>query len=381
MRELDCVDALETLADDWRSLLAAVDDDSPYLTPEFMIPWARMLAGQYRLCVLVVYQGSRLVGLAPFFERRLSKWGVGFTVRSFPLHGFSPPFDLVVDPATPQVIDALLDHLRRDRRWHLVELLNVASASPNPALLRAACARQGLAFSSQPSLTTTHVRMAQSWDAYQQTLPRALRKTVRQGLRRLEQSGPVRVLRCPIDGTSVPEGVALALAVIASSWKRFDDEQVDWPAFLHELTARLAARNMLSLRLLMVGDRPAAYHLELDYRGNLHGLHNAYDLRYQPGNAGQLMLAHALEDAHHQGALRYDFTGNKDYLRRWTQVTRSFQQVRIDRGDALTRFKLALYDRVHARRAALVAQATDAHKTAKKGALRPTDDEDGDEDK
>ena len=367
VRELDRVDALEALADDWRGLLAAVHDDSPYLTPEFMIPWARMLAERYRLCVLAVREGTRLVGLALFFERRLAKWGVGFTVRSFPLHGFSPPFDLVVDPATPHVIDALLDHLRRDRRWHLVELLNVPSTSPNPALLRAACARQGLAFSSQPSLTTTHVRMAESWDAYQKTLPRALRKTVRQGLRRLEQSGPVRVLRCPIDGIPVQDGVELALAVIASSWKRFDDEQVDWPAFLHELAASLAAHNMLSLRFLMVGDRPAAYHLELDYRGNLHGLHNAYDLRLAAGAPGAVLLSEALRDAHARGCARFDFLGTKQYLERWAQEQRDYLRLRITGTHPVTRLKTLIYDRVAQARKARAQQDEEAQRLARLG--------------
>ena len=377
VRELNSVEALEALADPWRELLACVADDSPYLTPEFMIPWARMLEGRYRLCVLAVHDGSRLVGLAPLFERRLAKWGVEFSVRSFPLHGLSPPFDLIVDPALPQVIDALLDHLRADRRWHLVELLNVPAESPNAALLGAACERHGFDFERQPSLTTTYVRMAANWDAYQTSLPRTLRKSVRQGQRRLEQLGPVRIVRCPQDGIAVPDGITMALAVIAKSWKRFDDEQVDWPGFFHELGARLAAADMLCLRFLMVGDQPAAYHLELDYRGNLHGLHNAYDLAMGVGAPGAVLLSDALRDAHARGCARFDFLGTKQYLDRWAQDKRDYLRLRIGNAHPIARLKTAVYERVARARKARAQRDEEAQRLARLG--RNADGEQADE--
>ena len=367
VHELDSVDALEQLADDWRALLARGADDSPYLTPEFMIPWARMLAGRYRLCLLAVRDGAQLVGLAPLFERRLAKWGVAYVVRSFPLHGLSPPFDWMLDPAQPLALDALLAHLRADSRWQLVELLNVPAGSPSTQLMPAACARYGLAFESRPSLTTTFVRMAESWDAYQNSLPRALRKGVRQGQRRLEQSGAVRVLRCPQDGLSVTEGVNLALAVIANSWKRFDDEAVDWPGFLRELAERLAARRMLCLRLLMVADRPVAYHFELDYRGNLHGLHNAYDLALSAGAPGAVLLFDALRDAHQRGFGRFDFLGTKQYLDRWAQDKRDYCRLRLRDDGALARLKTLLFDQVASARKARASQQEEAQRVARLG--------------
>ena len=367
VRELDSVEALEELAGAWRDLLVRVPHDSPYLTPDFMIPWARMLAGRYRLAVLVVHDGARLVGVAPLFERRLGQWGVGFVMRSFPLHGLSPPFDLVVDPKVAGVIDALLDHLHADRRWHLVELLNVAADSLNIAALRAACMRKGLWFEDHASLTTTYVPMAQSWDAYLASLPRALRKTIRQGERRLAQSGPLRFVRCPQDGLAVQDGIAMALAVIASSWKRFDDEGVDWPAFFKDFGTRLAARNMLCLRFLTVGDRPVAYHLEIDYQGNLHGLHNAYDLSMGAGAPGAVLLADALRDAHARGCGRFDFLGTKEYLERWAQGQRDHVRLRIVHRGAVARVKTAVYDRVASARKARAQRAEEAVRLARLG--------------
>jgi CelD/BcsL family acetyltransferase involved in cellulose biosynthesis len=373
VRELGSVVALESLADAWRELLTRVADDSPYVTPEFMIPWARMLADRYRLCLLCVHDGDRLVAIAPLFERRLAKWGVGFVLRSFPLYGLSPPFDLVVDPGVPQAFDALLRHLCADRRWDLLELLNVASNSPNTPLLREACRRHGLGFEAQPSLTTTQVCIQGTWAAYLAGRSRHLRKTVRQGQRRLMQQGELRCLRCPQDGVALADGIAMAMAVIAHSWKRFDAEPVDWAGFLGELGARLLRHDMLCLRFLMVGDRPVAYQLEIAYRGDLHGLHNAYDLADSDYAPGAVLLADALREAHESGCGRFDFLGTKQYLDRWAEGEREYQRLRITRAGPLSRLKLALYDRVSRARKARAEQDEEAQRLARLGRVADGD--------
>ena len=375
--EVDSIAALERESDAWRDLLMRVPHDSPYLTPEFMIPWARMLAARYRFRVLAVRDGEKLVGLAPLFERSLDKWGIGFTLRSFPLHGLSPPFDLIIDPATPGVVDALLLHLRGDGGWHLVELLNVPATSPNVRALREACGRLGFRFDEKTSLSTTYVPIQVNWDSYLESLPRKLRKSLRQGQRRLEQHGPVRFTRCPGDGMALSEGIAMALAVIATSWKRFDEEPVDWSGFLRELGERLAARNMLCLRFLMVGGRPAAYHLELDYRNNLHGLHNAYDLEMASGNPGAVLLADALRDAHNRGCGRFDFLGTKEYLERWAHARQDYLRLRIIGRRFGTGLKAALYDRVSRSRKARAAREEEAQRLERLGRVPPDGGEQG----
>lgn len=369
--EIDSITALESEGAAWRDLLIRVPHDSPYLTPEFMIPWARMLAGRGRIRVLVVRDGEKLVGLAPLFERRLDKWGIGFGLLGFPLHGLSPPFDLIIDPATPGVVDALLLHLRDDDGWHLLELLNVPANSPNIRSLGEASARLGFRFDAEPSLSTTYVPIQVDWDSYLESLPRKLRKSLRQGQRRLEQHGSIRFIRCPEDGMALSEGIATALAVIARSWKRFDEEPVDWNTFMHELGERLAAQNMLCLRFLMVGDRPAAYHLELDYRNNLHGLHNAYDLEMASGNPGAVLLCDALRDAHDRGCGRFDFLGTKEYLERWTHASQDYLRLRIVKRRLGAILRTALYDRVSRVRKARAAREEEAQRLERLGRVPP----------
>ena len=378
VEEIDGIGRLEGLADEWHALLERVPHDSPYLTPEFMIPWARMLASKYRFRVLAVRDATGLVGLAPLFERRLGKWGVEFVVRSFPLHGFSPPFDLVIDPAAEGVVDAMLRHLDADAGWHLVELLNIPERSANLTRLRDACARLGFGFEQFDSLSTTYVPVEGAWPAYLENLPRKLRKSVRQGQRRLEQAGAVRFVRCPQDGLSLAEGIETALSVIGKSWKRFDAEAVDWNGFLREMGARLAARDMLCLRFLMVENVAAAYHLELDYRGNLHGLHNAYDLGMAAGNPGAVLLANALQDAHERCRGRFDFLGTKEYLERWAQARQDFVRLRVVNRRFGAGIKTALYDRVSRARKARAAREEEAQRLARLGRLPADADSAGD---
>ena len=121
----------------------------------------------------------------------------------------------------------------------------------------------------------------------------------------------------------------------------------------------------------------AAYHLELDYRGNLHGLHNAYDLRLAGGAPGAVLLSEALRDAHARGCARFDFLGTKQYLERWAQGQRDYLRLRITGTHPITRLKTLLYDRVAQARKASAQQDEEAQRLARLGRSRgePTGDD------
>lgn len=379
--ELRSLGELESIRAAWHELALASAHDTPYVLPEFLLPWIRRLDGRDECRFLAAWDRGVLVGLAPMVQRCIRRAGVRLlSLRGFPEAAPTPPCDLLVRAGAERAVDAFLAHWQRQPDWDALVLPTVPVDSPSVARLVALAQQAGLRTACLPTLATYAVPVEGSWQQFHACRSKKTRQNLRRGLRYFERLGEVRFATYPGD-MAQQAALAQVAQVLARSWKEHEQGASGWNAFLRDLMAELEGQRLLRLHFLLLDGQAVAYLLDTPFKNAWYALHNAYDLRYQPGNAGQLMLAHALEDAHHQGALRYDFTGNKDYLRRWTQVTRSFQQVRIDRGDALTRFKLALYDRVHARRAALVAQATDAHKTAKKGALRPTDDEDGDEDK
>lgn len=361
---------LEDIRGAWRALARDCGHDTPYVLPEFMLPWMRRLEGRDNCRFLAAWEGDVLVGLAPVVERRVRRFGVTLlALRGFPEAAPTPPCDLLVRNAASGVVEAFFAHWQGQRDWDAIELPTVPAESASVNRLVELAAAAGYHTTRVPVLETYMVPIQQSWDLFYASRAKKMRQNLRRGLRYFERLGAVRFVNYPGD-LSLDEARQHVVRVVARSWKEHEQGASGWNAFLRDLVCEFESAGLLHLNFLLVDGHAIAYLMEVQFKNARYAIHNAYDLRYQPGNAGQLMLAHALEVAHRQGAMRYDFTGNKDYLRRWTKATRSFQHVRIHRPSGMTRLGLRAYDWIHERHAQKVLAETDRDKTTKKGNFR-----------
>ena len=372
--ELRTLAELEALRGPWQALAEAAQHDTPYVLPAFLLPWIRRLqadaGGRTECRFLAAWDGDSLVGLAPVVQREVRRAGlVLLRLRGFPEAAPTPPCDLLVRGGAEGVIEAFLAHWLGQHDWDVLDLPTVPTESTAVARLIGLAQAAGLRAGRTPVLETYAVPVQGSWDDFHASRSKKTRQNLRRGLRYFEQLGATRFAAYPGE-MDRDQALAHVAQVVARSWKDHEQGAAGWNAFLRDVMAEFDQTGQLRLHFLLLDGQAVAYLMDVPFKNAWYAIHNAYDLRYPLGNAGQLMLAHAIALAHHSGARRYDFTGNKDYLQRWTQTTRNFEQVRIDRGNHLTRLKLSLYDRLHARRAEAVAAATDSDKNARKAASR-----------
>jgi len=361
---------LEAIRVAWGELALASAHDTPYVLPEFMLPWLRRLDDRYSCRFLTAWEGDTLVGLAPVVERRIGRVGVTLTLLTFPEVVPSPPCDILVRGGVHGVEEAFLSHWLAQRDWDAIELANAPCESPAVARLAELAAAASLRVRRASGLEYFYVAATGSWEDYLASRSKTTRHNLRRGLRYFERLGETRIAAYPGDITHA-QAMEQVFHVIGRSWKNDAEGPRSWNKFVRELIEEFDRSGLLRLSFLMLDAHAVAYLLDVPYKGSVYAIHNGYDLRFQPGNPGQLMLAHALEDAHRRGARRYDFTGDKDYLLRWTVTTRSYQRTRIRGRAAATWLKLRAYDWIHDRRVRGVLTSTDRSKEKKKHAGEP----------
>jgi hypothetical protein len=362
--------ALESLRPAWSRLVARLDDDSPYLTPEFLLPWIRLTRDRYRCRVLTAWEGDELLGLAPIFERSLARAGVAFTVRSFPTFGATPPFDVLIADREQAVMTAFVGHWLSGDRWDLIELATVPSESRTAALLREATRDRAVELSVERSHRTLVVPVATTWEVFLASRSRNFRRSLRRGERKGDDAGGVQLLRYPGEGLGVDQCIAMAVDVIARSWKAAADDRVRWEQFFRDLMRELAACRRLSVRFLVVDGAPIAYLLEIAYREALYAFHTAMDLAGPDVNAGLLLLSDAVRDAHQRPYRRVELGGVGEYLERWTDWTRSFDRIRLVNPSIASRLKTRLFEWERTRRRLRDEREAEGVKRARKTAAR-----------
>jgi CelD/BcsL family acetyltransferase involved in cellulose biosynthesis len=359
--------ALQALRGPWGELAAQVADDSPYLTPEFLLPWLTFLSTPYDSRVLTAWEGPRLLGLAPVFDRRFGLPGLGFTVRSFPISGTTPPFDvLALEPE--EVLGEFVRYWRENAGWDLIRLQNVRADSPSERVLRATADRHGLKVTCELSERQYLLPIRGTWEEYCQSRSRRFRKSLSYDRNCCERIGPIELLNYPREQgeRSLEEVMGMAFEVMRRSWKRAEQGDSRQDAFFLNLAAEMQRAGRLSLRVLLLGGRPVAYLFEIDYRGNLHAFHIAYDLELQQASPGMVILAEALKDAHARGAGRYDFGGTASYLEHFTKTTAAFNEIRLTRDRPWARAKATLYLRIHRQRRTRAQTRREEAKVARK---------------
>jgi CelD/BcsL family acetyltransferase involved in cellulose biosynthesis len=372
--QLDELKSLERLRPAWRQLLARLEDDSPYLTPEFMLPWMRLVRDRYQYRVLTAWDGDALIGLAPIVERSIGRLGVRVVIRSFPVFGSTPPFDVLIAAREPDVMRAFVEHWLASGPWDVIELANVPSESRTAALLRGALKGTGLRLAVTPSKTTRLVPIATGWPDFLASRPKKLRQNLRRALHACEELGQTRFLRYPEDAPPVPDMIDATLGIIERSWKAPTGDDGRWHEFFRDLMTELATGGLLSWRCLEVKGTPIASLLELDYRDALHLFHIAVDLAYLAVSPGVLVLSDAIREAHERPYRRLDIGGTADYIDRWADAVRPFDRLRVVNSSVRSRLKVSLYHWEHQRRVLRNARVTAAKKQARLEASRASDE-------
>ncbi len=371
IEELHDYGSVERLSPRWSSLIEAIDDDSPYLTAEFQLPWIRQLPAEYRCRVLTAWEGERLIGLAPLFDRSISRLGLSLRRRSFPVSGTSPPFDLIVSEQHEAVMRAFVEHWERDAGLDWIDLERVRAASATRRHLCEAIAGTRLSLQARPSEPTCYLPIGGSWDDFFATRSKRFRKGYRLYRNRCQQRG-MEFLRFPGPDLDFDTAMTLAFEAIQNSWKAFDEKRESQERSHRELAAKLHERGWLSLRFLLLEGRPAAYLFEIDYRGAFYAYHNAYDLAFQEAGPGRLLLGDGIRDAHERRYKRYDVTGDRGYLRSWSPAESPLEQLTLVRRSAPSRVKHDVYRRVHDARRRRAAESVEERKTTRRAEARET---------
>ena len=302
----------------WRALEAAVAHRTHVSTFDFLFTWYKHYAGDYGGTPLVglAWHGSDLAAVAPLTVRRGSLARIPVTRIDFaPNDSIAGEF-LVRDDRL-DALSALLDSLVRTVRFDVICLNGFEPESPTLQALQTLARGSRLATYLEEHAFAM-VDLSQGYDRYWASLTGNMRRKVNQRTRRIEAMGAA------VDGVlltssdDIDERIRRMIAVNEASYK-LDGRPLatHHREFLAEVTRRFAARNMLSLPILSIDGRDAAYILGVVERGSFYDVTLAYDESFASLGPGVFLMQRtlqALADANVHTVISH---GAHDYKRHW----------------------------------------------------------------
>lgn len=325
-------EAFEPLEPTWWALWRRAPGATPFQSPAWLVPWWRHFhPGE--LMAAALWDRDRLIGLAPFYcedgayGRRLLP--VGISVTDY--------HDVLLDEARrDEAAAALAAALGRGGAWDSWECEELAPGAAAFALpAPRGCAEAVTMQSPCPVLDLRGGDLAR-------VVPKPKRANLNTARNRAARRGAVRIERA--QGGAVPAAFDHLVRLHALRWESRGEGGVLADgrvlAFHRASLPRLDAAGLLRLYTLALDERIVAASYGFHHAGRGYSYLTGFDPAFAFESPGQLLLAHAIEEALAEGAYEFHFLrGQEPYKYEWGAVDRwnrrrSFRRLAAERSVA-----------------------------------------------
>jgi CelD/BcsL family acetyltransferase involved in cellulose biosynthesis len=329
---------MDSLQKEWNALLKNSASDVPFLRHEYMTTWWQTLGGgewseaELHLVTGRLADGS-LAGIAPLFFSQNREGEPALLLLG--CIEISDYLDLIVpaEQLSP-FVEALFTHLDGPQApaWSLLDWYNFIDGSPTLAVLQAAAARRGWAYTQEPLQHCPYIPLPGDWETYLASIDKKQRHEIRRKMRRAESEFEPTRWYIVQDEACVESGIEDFMNLMAqdAEKKRFLTEAMRRQ---FRASALVAFRSgWLQLSFLEIGGEKAAGYLNFDYNNRLWIYNSALNFALREYSPGWVLLGYLLQWANENQRERFDFMrGDEDYKYRFGAVDRRVERVTIRR--------------------------------------------------
>ena len=303
MKILRDLEQLEQIAGAWWDLWRRDETATPFQSPAWLIPWRRVFAPG-PLHVAALWREERLAALAPLYLEEE-------TGRLLPL-GISLSDNLDILAESADAAQALMSALLSEAPCGRVEIenLNTHAHARSPAQFPRWTSRE------EPNDVCPFVRLGPAWDAH---VPARKRRQWRRAVREAQAHGDMRIDRIIEEST---EFLAHLERLHRARWETRAQSGVladDHVQSFHRLAGpELARAGLARFFLLRFAGRVTGAYYGMAAKGRAYAYIGGFDPEFSHESPGAILIAHAMAQAHEEGATRFEFLrGGEAYKYAW----------------------------------------------------------------
>jgi CelD/BcsL family acetyltransferase involved in cellulose biosynthesis len=278
----------------WDDLVLQMERPEVFYTSDWALAVQSAYKASLKPLLLLGYDGDDLVGVASLST------DTGEQNISFLTATTADYCDLLSHPQRrAEFADKVFAELRRFRVGSLV-LASLPADSATPAALRAAAEKHGFHVYMRPACLCVQVELGSGEQRQEIKTALAGKKKLRRYLRTMEREGPVTFAHLQSAAqiqAALPEFVKAHVARFQSTQRTSVLSTPERRFFLEELTRRFSGSEVVTLSMLMVGDRPVAWNYGFQFQGSWFWYQPTFDSRQEENSPGQCLLLRIVTEA------------------------------------------------------------------------------------
>lgn len=322
---------LPSYADAWDELLAAdIGSSTVFLTREWILNWWKIFGDGKKLSILMIFDGSRLVGIAPLAIIEKNSIASPFRIVRFLGSGVADHLDFCIHPEYQEkAMSRIFEFILNDLSWDALDLVDIPDDSRNLPIIRQMMDRHGVAYAIRPSIVCPFLSInGYTWDSfYAARRSKSTRQDLRRRKRRLDEKGSLTFRR--YEKSEAVEHIFPQLFSVYN--KRWENKNLSISftgklegSFYRDVAADLARIGKLHLLTMELDGKVIAFTLSAFHGSQFTWLITAYDPEFDRFFPGELILTQLLEEVIRSGRFNeFDFTrGDEPYKFKWTDDKR-----------------------------------------------------------
>lgn len=342
------VDDLAGLRSEWEPLFASDPTATPFASYEWLCAWCRYWPAGGRPWILAMYEGDRLVGIAPFLMRdrvglRLLR-GLGLSVGNY--------WDVIASPddrekATTAIAEALRE---RSSEWDAFFMDKLPEESNTIEALRGA----GLRVGPVTELASPRIELPDSFDDYLASVSSKRRKAIRRTLAPLDR-GELTV-RSAVTAAEVKLAVERWQFLKTKSWTKrnlaMDPEHRSrrFREFTTEALTEMVSTGQAIVWETLAGGEVITVMIGLLDEKAYYAWLVGFDPHFSELQPGHMTIAYGIRWSIERGLRYYDFMlGAESYKYHYAPEERFVVAATIGSGSLRSRAAIALSHLRHAR--------------------------------
>jgi len=335
---------------EWEDIISRSKVNNVFLTYDWIDSCLKHFYADKRLLILNVFDGDKLVGIAPMVIKKDKYFGLPLKTLCFIGTSISDRMDFIIDGDREKVISLMFSYLMSIRKeWDIIDLQELAVYTGNADLIIRHIKNSkimNIASEARDYFINLDAGKEAVFQEFSKKLDRRLKKIKNKGIDlNLEFK---RRLGGDIDAERV---FSEAEAVEGHSWKEERQSGIfskkDTRDFHREILSRFSKNRWIDFSVLTLDKKPIAYIYNYLYGGRSYNYSVAFDNNYPLISAGTMLMLWAIKDSSLRNISEFDFARGEDsWKRRLTESYRIHNRVRIFKGSPYSRCLYLLQSKV-----------------------------------
>ncbi len=278
----------------WDSLVLQMERPEVFYTSEWALAVQSAYQASLKPLLLLGYDGDDLAGVA-CLGADASEQNVSFLAATT-----ADYCDFLSHPQRrAEFVDKVFAELRQLGAGNLV-LASLPADSATPAALQAAAEKHRFHLYMRPACLCVQVELGFAEQRREIKSTLAGKKKLRRYLRSMEREGPVTFAHLHSAAeihAALPEFMNAHVARFRSTQRISVLSTPERRLFLEELARRFSGSGVVTLSMLIVGDRPVAWNYGFQFHGSWFWYQPTFDSRQEENSPGQCLLSRIVTEA------------------------------------------------------------------------------------